>query len=220
METKSRKQFIIYCQEIKTTFNLSVVYLIYGEIMFKLGSDDIDFIDNVRKNLNTQNDRSTSYPLFCVFEKKEIVVDGEYDFDYEVFVDEEDSENYVNCNDEEWQLKFIEVFEDEIEDFIEEMKETNQWDEEEYDLTDKEEIKRFVDKITNISCSFLYDWGYAIRKIYIKENDEFVTACFTEEGANNYLKINGHNLKKPFIYVTSLYRNEEMITIRNLLKGY
>lgn len=44
--------------------------------------------------------------------------------------------------------------------------------------------------------------------------DVFETACFTEEGAKDYLRINGHNLRQPFIYVHSLHRNNEMISIR------
>lgn len=55
------------------------------------------------------------------------------------------------------------------------------------------------------------------RRIAIKEVDEFVTACFTEVGAESYLKVNRHNLRKPYIFVTSLFRNEEMKNLRNWL---
>ncbi len=48
--------------------------------------------------------------------------------------------------------------------------------------------------------------------------DVFVTACFTEEGAKKYIEVNGHNLKKPHIYVETLYRNGEMNLIRESLK--
>lgn len=44
-----------------------------------------------------------------------------------------------------------------------------------------------------------------------------ITCCFTRKGAENYIKINGHNHKKTRIYVKSLRRNWEMIEIRNLL---
>lgn len=55
------------------------------------------------------------------------------------------------------------------------------------------------------------------RRFAIKETDKFVTACFTEAGAKAYLNRDGHNLKKPFIYATSLYRNEEMKRLRDWL---
>ncbi|MCW2242304.1 hypothetical protein [Azospirillum canadense] len=49
------------------------------------------------------------------------------------------------------------------------------------------------------------------------DTDEFVTACFTEVGAQAYIDANGHNLHQPFIFVTSLYRNDEMIALRHLM---
>lgn len=45
----------------------------------------------------------------------------------------------------------------------------------------------------------------------------FVTACFTEAGANDYLDADGHNLNRPYIHVHSLNRNAEMIGLRNHL---
>ncbi len=56
---------------------------------------------------------------------------------------------------------------------------------------------------------------------YVKSNyierDRFVTACFTRKGAEDYLAVNGHNLTRPFIYVSSLHRNQEMIEVRKHL---
>lgn len=49
--------------------------------------------------------------------------------------------------------------------------------------------------------------GY--RRIGAKDYWEFVTACFTERGAEAYIKCNGHNLCSPRIYVESAYRNAE-----------
>lgn len=54
-------------------------------------------------------------------------------------------------------------------------------------------------------------------KVYYVERDRFVNAHFTEAAAKEHIRINGHNLKKPFVYVTSLWRCEEMIAIRNAL---
>ena len=52
-----------------------------------------------------------------------------------------------------------------------------------------------------------------------KDVDRFVTACFTQDSAKAYILANQHNLKKPFIYVETLYRNPEMITLRQWLKS-
>ena len=54
-------------------------------------------------------------------------------------------------------------------------------------------------------------------KLAIKEIDQFETACFTEQGCKDYLAVNGHNLRKPFICAHSLYRNREMLELRKML---
>ena len=59
--------------------------------------------------------------------------------------------------------------------------------------------------------------GY--RAVYSIEIDRFVNAHFTEKAADHFIKINRHNLRKPFTYVTSLWRCAEMIDIRNYLKA-
>ncbi|MCP3966673.1 MAG: hypothetical protein GY718_10035 [Lentisphaerae bacterium] len=54
-------------------------------------------------------------------------------------------------------------------------------------------------------------------KIYYVERDRFATAHFTEKAAQEYIDIDGHNLERPFIYVTSMRRCYEMIAIRQAL---
>jgi hypothetical protein len=44
--------------------------------------------------------------------------------------------------------------------------------------------------------------------------DRFVTACLTRKSAKDFIERNSHRLRKPFVYVESLHRNEEMIAIR------
>lgn len=46
---------------------------------------------------------------------------------------------------------------------------------------------------------------------------EFVTACFTEQGCKDYLRINGHNLKETRIYADGSFRNHEYQAVRNWL---
>jgi len=62
------------------------------------------------------------------------------------------------------------------------------------------------------------EWNYGNwERIYYDEIDVFVTACFTEHGCNEYLRINKHNLTSPFTYVFSAYRNQEWIDMRAFL---
>lgn len=55
------------------------------------------------------------------------------------------------------------------------------------------------------------------RRVGYREVDVFVTACLTREGAAGYIARNGHNLRRPFLFVAGLYRNEEMISLRKYL---
>ncbi len=51
------------------------------------------------------------------------------------------------------------------------------------------------------------------------EVDEFVTCMFTEAAANEYIERNKHRLHDPHIAGDTLYRNEEMKRLRNILRG-
>lgn len=44
-----------------------------------------------------------------------------------------------------------------------------------------------------------------------------VMVAMTRKGADDYLERDGHNLKKPRIFVESLYRCQEMIALREWL---
>lgn len=55
----------------------------------------------------------------------------------------------------------------------------------------------------------------AYEKLGIKHVDKFCAAFLTRKGAEDYLAVNQHNLTQPFIYVEAMYRNAEMIAVRN-----
>ena len=59
--------------------------------------------------------------------------------------------------------------------------------------------------------------GVTYQCVWYRIVPRFVTACLTRKGAENYISRNRHNLTKPYIYVEGLYRNEEMIALRNHL---
>lgn len=49
--------------------------------------------------------------------------------------------------------------------------------------------------------------------------DRFVTACLTRKAALAFIARQSHRLRDPFLYVTSLHRNKEMIALREHLMG-
>jgi hypothetical protein len=57
--------------------------------------------------------------------------------------------------------------------------------------------------------------GYA--RICYLDIWQFVTACFTEAGCKEFIRINGHNLTEPRIYAYGSHRNAEWRTVRDHL---
>ena len=57
--------------------------------------------------------------------------------------------------------------------------------------------------------------GRTYKRMGCRWIDMFCAAFLTQKGAEDYLVCNGHNLKQPFIYVHGMYRNAEMIAVRN-----
>lgn len=139
------------------------------ELQTKSAPDSFGIIG---ENIRTQDNRITSDPMFCVYQKREIVVDADYDYDRIVWVDEDGNEANKS------QSRRLELL--------------------------HENFREPPEK-----------W----RRVAVKDIDEFVTCCFTEQGCKDYLAVNGHNLRLPFIYVKSGFRNAEYIGIRNWLAG-
>ena len=71
------------------------------------------------------------------------------------------------------------------------------------------------------TCNADLDLGnWCLTKTAYQDTWENVQPFFTRKGAEEYLRINGHNLdgkEKPRIYVESAYRNAEWIAIRKML---
>lgn len=129
-----------------------------------------DLLQRMQVSLNTQDGRCTADPFYCVFSKREIVVDADYDHDR------------VFWWHQERHIEASKTTERRLEGLRRDGRETGDW-----------------------------------VKLAVKEIDCFETACFTEQGCKDFLEIQGHNLRKPFIYATSLFRNREMTALREAL---
>jgi len=57
-------------------------------------------------------------------------------------------------------------------------------------------------------------------RAWYRDRWEFVTACFTEAGAQACIDAHGHNLGEARIYIHSWWRNDEWITVRAALLSY
>lgn len=83
--------------------------------------------------------------------------------------------------------------------------ENNEYEE----ITDPEKIKELNEYY---DCTFLERRGYT--RTAKMETWEFVTACLTRKGCEDYIAAMKHRLKEPRIFVDSGYRNAEWIALR------
>lgn len=83
-------------------------------------------------------------------------------------------------------------------------------DGEEVSETNRVKLERYYDRTLNYETKGYSRTGY--RDVWV-----FVTACLTEQGCKDYLRLNGHNLGETRIYVYSGYRNEEWRAVREHL---
>jgi hypothetical protein len=154
-------------------------------------------LNKIQNNLKTQDNRITSDPLFVVFQKRRVSADSNFSESYWFVLDSETTcENHKELR--EW-----------LEGNCDFLKYNNGIDHN--NISDETQVEDY--KVEEMAENEGFE------KYYYQDIDIFVTACFTEEGAKDYLRQNQHNLTKPYIYVTSLYRNDEMIGIRELLMG-
>jgi hypothetical protein len=147
-------------------------------------------IQNISKNLKTQDNRCTGDPIFIV---EKLVRDYGYTSDY--------SEKYVWFDNENPECEISDV---------EAIKILNQIEDLFFDWDNKPETITIDEQILE------YD-SRRFQRIYYQDRWEFVQPFFTKVGAENYLKVDGHNLGETRIYVMSGYRNFEMQDVRRLL---
>lgn len=55
-------------------------------------------------------------------------------------------------------------------------------------------------------------------RVYYIDVEVTVQPFFTEKAANDYIRMNRHNLRRPFTYVQSGYRNPEWQVVTKMLK--
>ncbi|MEK9505133.1 hypothetical protein [Gaopeijia maritima] len=97
------------------------------------------------------------------------------------------------------------------------LEEASQWEwrnaEDDWDLASPEEAAR-LDEVMEA-----WDDPAPWVRNYYEDRWEFVTACLTRKGCEEYLRKNDHNLTEPRIYAYSAYRNVEWSWLRETLAG-
>lgn len=151
------------------------------------------------QNILTQDAQATADPVYVVFEKQNIIVDGDYDYDKVVYICGNDREVEMS---EELFLRLEEEYYQAI-DYRAEKLDSNG-----LRIYDEMPLDPILDKDFSPT-----DY----ERLYIKQIDRFLAAFFIRQNAENFIAANAHNLNKPFIYVESAYRNYEWQDIREFL---
>jgi len=166
-----------------------------------------DFLVEMSKEMNVQDCVGTEHPVYCVFHKRKIVVDGDYDNDGWAWV----------CSDNDYQ----EIDSSEVKGFLEETIADEGVYHHDKLVEDEEILKRANDYIHDGQD----DWdeetvmdALGFKKIYTKEIDIFVSAFFTMKAAKTHIEMNHYHYSKPYVYVTSGWRNFEMQMVQEVLK--
>lgn len=145
-------------------------------------------------NILTQNHLYTAEPVYVVYSKQEICVDGGFEFDKIIYV--KNGDDYPELTYEEF--KELEA---------------------EYNEAEEQRLDGKEDEIIwpEDPCSGEDfdpdDW----EKRYIKYIDQFEQAFFIRQNAQDFIDRNSHNLSSPYIYVESAHRNPEWQAIRKML---
>ncbi len=155
---------------------------------------------NNLQNILSQNHLATEAPIYVVYSKQEICVDGDFEFDKIIYV--------KNGDDDYPELTY-----EEFEELEEEYNRATDYRSVEIDSTGNEVTHEMPKDPCSGEDFDPYDW----EKRYIKYTDKFEQAFFIRQNAEDFIDRNSHNLSSPYIYVESAYRNPEWQAIRKYL---
>jgi hypothetical protein len=181
----------------------------------------------IAKEIHTQDNACTHEPIFMVQRHRRTYgFDASYSDDNTVYVT---SDDYGEVSLEERKEEYAAAMEDEDTDDdekdigIETYEEWLKFYDKRHDDTDEEKRMRYASFVESCKEQHFEDWcdeNENYTKTAYQDSWENVQPFFTRKGAEEYLRINGHNLEgkeKPRIYVESAYRNAEWIAIRKML---
>lgn len=157
-------------------------------------------INNLQSILS-QSSLGTEAPIYCVYSKREICVDGDFEFDKIIYV--------KNGDDDYPELTY-----EEFEELEEQYNSATDYRSIEVDSSGEQIFPEMPKDPCSGEDFDPDDW----EKRYIKYTDKFEQAFFIRQNAQDFIDRNSHNLgRNAHIYVESAYRNPEWQAIREML---
>ena len=145
-------------------------------------------LEEIGEEIRTQDNMATDHPIFILYDQIRHPTEDGYEDEY-IYVDRDN-----DCNEiEDTKEALVDYFKD------------DEW------LTN--EIKQLSKEDLFEECQK----HYCIERFAVQIIREFRQAFFTKKSAELYLEQNRHHFKNPLIWCDTLWRNEEMKTIRQAL---
>lgn len=158
-----------------------------------------EFLKEMSKQLNDQDNRITAEPIFCVYYDDKIPTDSEYSDDY-FYRDDEgtvlDFEDYIDS--------LLDSYDCEVE-YINKLLEFAGCDE--------------LGEVTEYDLSEFGEYAFGVDKVYYLKEKKFVKASLTEADAQYFIKRKQHDYPPLYIYVESMIHQPQMIELRNWIKS-
>lgn len=201
----------------------------------EINKTHFEFLSTLAERLATQDNRATSNPVFEVRERRR-----EYGILEDVanngmsYIHTDDSDDIFDSDDIAGIISSYGSVEAFIEDYAESKsfklhaatKERKEYLESLDGLYPEIKVDTSdVDTDTLNVERFSFDLQYRTEVMefmgyfcgYYRLIDVPVQFFLTEQGANDYIKANRHNLRNPFVYVESAYRNTEIQTLKEVV---
>ena len=170
-----------------------------------------EFLIEMSKRLNKQDNRMTSDPLFEVRYKQSLITEQGYNESHFEIVNDDGETLYHSTNSDDFY---------ELAEYLYEYE--NEWCKSWIDDRDLFDDVYPVKDINNFNLIFndyfneyLDDLPDSLRKFHMQEIEVTVCSHFTEAAAQAFIDRKQHDYNKLYIYAISLYFCEEMKQLRN-----
>lgn len=169
-----------------------------------------DFLIEMSKQINSQNNRMTADPLFEVRYKTHLITQEDYnESHWEIFCEDGHTLYHSKKSDDFGVL--AEYLFDYDQDWCEQWFSFN-------DIDFKFSESSFIHFFTDLFDHDLDDLPDGIKKLHLQEIEVTVNAHFTEVDAQAFIDRKQHDYPKLYIYAISLYFCENMTKLRNWIK--
>lgn len=178
------------------------------------------FLIEMSKQLNEQNNRMTADPLFEVRYKKYLVTEEGYNESHFEIIDDDCNTLHHSGNDSDYSALAEYLYENEKEWCDSWLEDNCSIDDLDSDYIDQFTLGEFTELFCdNYQYDGWIDLPDELKIIHLQEVEETVNSHFTEADAQAFIDRKQHDYPKLYIYAISLCYCENMAKLRNWIKG-